>query len=127
MNARFRHAGFTLIELLVVLSIVAMLLTLAMPRYFSGLDKSRDSLLRHDLAVMREAIDKYYGDSGKYPESLEELVDKKYLRKLAPDPVTESAQTWIVVAPEDQDKGAVYDVRSGAPGKARDGSAYKDW
>jgi general secretion pathway protein G len=127
MNARHKHSGFTLIELLVVLAIVAMLLTLAMPRYFNGLDRSKDALLHHDLAAMREAIDKHYGDTGKYPDTLEDLVAKKYLRKLAPDPVTDSAQTWIIVAPEDKDKGAVYDVRSGAPGKARDGSAYKDW
>jgi general secretion pathway protein G len=127
MNARCRNNGFTLIELLVVLAIVAMLLTLAMPRYFAGLDQSKDTLLRHDLATMREAIDKHYGDTGRYPESLADLVTKKYLRKVAPDPVTDSADTWVIVAPEDEDKGALFDVRSGAPGKARDGSAYKDW
>jgi general secretion pathway protein G len=119
--------GFTLIELLVVMAILAMLLTLAVPRYFSSVDNAKEVALRHDLTAMRDAVDKYYGDNGKYPESLEQLVEKKYLRKIAADPITESAATWLVIAPESAESAAVYDVRSGAPGKARDGSAYKDW
>jgi general secretion pathway protein G len=120
-------AGFTLIELLVVMAILALLLTLAVPRYFSSLDNSKEVALRHDLAVMRESIDKFHGDTGRYPESLEELAAKKYLRSIAPDPMTESAKTWIVVLPENPEKGGVYDVRSGAQGRARDGTAFKDW
>lgn len=120
-------AGFTLIELLVVMAILALLLTLAVPRYFSSLDNSKEVALRHDLAVMRESIDKFHGDTGRYPESLEELAAKKYLRSIAPDPMTESAKTWVVVPPENSEKGGVYDVRSGAEGKARDGTAFKDW
>lgn len=127
MAGRSEHSGFTLIELLVVMAILAMLLTLAMPRYFNSVEKSREVALRQDLAVMREAIDKYYGDTGRYPESLDELAAKKYLRAVAPDPITDSAATWIVVPPENPEKGGVYDVRSGAQGKARDGTAYKEW
>ncbi len=122
-----RQAAFTLIELLVVMAIVALLLTLAMPRYFSHLEKSKEVVLRQNLASMREAIDQYYGDLGTYPETLDDLVSKKYLRQLAADPITESAVTWIILPPEEADKGAVFDIRSGASGKARDGTDYKDW
>jgi general secretion pathway protein G len=127
MTAKPVNSGFTLIELLVVMAILAMLLTLAMPRYFNSVDKSKEVALRHDLSVMREAIDKYYGDTGRYPESLEDLAVKKYLRRIPADPITESVATWVVVPPEDTEKGGMYDVKSGAPGKARDGTAYKDW
>lgn len=119
--------GFTLVELLVVMAIIALLLTLAVPRYFNHLASSRDTILRQDLAVMRDAIDKYHGDRGRYPESLEELVDARYLRALPVDPITERSDTWQVVAPPADDAGAVYDVRSGAPGTAVDGSPYAEW
>ena len=119
--------GFTLVELLVVMAIIALLLTLAVPRYFNHLASSRDTILRQDLAVMRDAIDKYHGDRGRYPESLEELVDARYLRALPVDPITERSDTWQIVAPSADDAGAVYDVRSGAPGTAADGSPYAEW
>lgn len=119
--------GFTLIELLVVMAIIAMLLTIAAPRYFGSIDRSRETALRHDLAAMREAIDRHFADTGRYPESLEDLAAKKYLRSVAADPITDSSKTWILVPPERRELGGVFDVHSGAPGKARDGSAYKDW
>ena len=119
--------GFTLIELLVVMAIIAVLLTLAVPRYFGSMDKSKEAVLKEDLFQLRDAIGKYYGDKGKYPESLEALATEKYLRKVPVDPITESATTWVVVAPEDPQKGAVYDVKSGAQGKATDGSVYAEW
>ena len=119
--------GFTLVELLVVMAIIALLLTLAMPRYFNHLENSRETILKQDLAVMRDAVDKYHGDRGRYPDSLDELVGARYLRTLPVDPITERADTWQVVAPTGDEAGAVYDIRSGAPGNARDGSAYADW
>ena len=122
-----RCAGFTLIELLVVMAIIAVLLTIAVPRYFGSLDKSKEAVLREDLFQLRDAIGKYYGDKGKYPESLEALAVEKYLRRVPVDPITESATTWVVVAPEDPQKGGVYDVKSGAQGKSTDGSTYADW
>lgn len=122
-----RTRGFTLIELLVVMAIVALLLSIAGPRYFGSVDKSRETVLKQNLALMRDAIDKYYGDNGRYPELLEDLVTKKYLRRIPPDPITDSATTWTVVAPADRNKGAVYDIRSGAPDTGRDGSAYSTW
>jgi prepilin-type N-terminal cleavage/methylation domain-containing protein len=120
--------GFTLIELLVVLAIVATLLAIAAPRYFASLDRAREAALRETLFVMRDAIDKHYGDTGRYPDSLEELVTKRYLRKLPPDPVAESAETWVVaMPPAGAGPGGVYDVRSGAEGKGADGTPFAEW
>ncbi len=126
MMRRLR-AGFTLIELLVVLAIVALLLTLAVPRYLPRIDGARETILLDNLRNTREVIDQYYSDTGRYPDSLEQLVDKKYLRNVPVDPVTESSATWIVVPPEDGTKGAVYSIKSGAPGNDRSGKPYLDW
>lgn len=120
-------AGFTLIELMVVMAIVALLLSLAAPRYFNSLDKAREATLRQSLATMRDAIDKFHGDNGRYPGSLEELVSRKYLRAIPPDPLTDSASGWIIDSPDAASGTGVYDVRSGAPGNAADGSRYGDW
>lgn len=119
--------GFTLIELLVVLAIVATLLTIAVPRYYASLDRSKEAVLKENLYQMRDAIGKYYADRGKYPATLEALAADKYLRSVPLDPITESAATWLVVAPEDPQKGGVYDVRSGATGKATDGTEFSTW
>jgi general secretion pathway protein G len=121
------HRGFTLIELLVVMAIIATLLTLAVPRYFHSTDRAKEAVLKQNLAQMRDSIDKYYGDRGRYPDSLEDLVTRKYLRKVPPDPITESTTTWLTVAPEEAGKGGVFDVRSGATGTALDGSTYEKW
>jgi general secretion pathway protein G len=121
-------AGFTLIELLVVLAIIATLLTIAAPRYFNSIDKSREAVLRTDLAVMREAIDKHHGDFGSYPGSLDDLVRKRYLRSIPVDPITERADSWVAVAaPADSGTDGVWDVKSGAPGNGSDGRPYAEW
>ena len=127
MKAVRPRSGFTLIELLVVMAIIALLLSLAIPRYFGSLERSKEAVLREDLFQLRDAIGKYYGDKGKYPESLEALAAEKYLRKVPVDPITESAATWVTVGPEDPQKGGVYDVKSGAQGKASDGTVYAEW
>jgi general secretion pathway protein G len=119
--------GFTLIELLVVLAIVSTLLLLVVPRYFNKVDESKEAVLRDNLRATRDVLDKFYGDNGRYPETLEELVEKKYLRSLPVDPITELAATWQLVPVPDGYKGTVYDIRSGAPGTARDGKNYADW
>src|SRR5262250_1378216 len=111
-----KFPGFTLIELLVVLAIVAILLTIAVPRYFGSLDRSKEAVLKENLYQMRDAIGKYYADKGKYPETLDTLAADKYLRIVPLDPITESATTWIAVPPEDPQKTGVYDVKSGAQG-----------
>ena len=122
-----RQKGFTLVELLVVFAIIAVLLTIAVPRYYTSLDRSKEVVLRENLYQMRDAIGKYYADKGKYPEALATLESEKYLRKLPLDPITESNTTWLVIGPEDPQKGGVFDVRSGAPGKALDGTEFSTW
>ena len=132
LQYRFRHPsrirpGFTLIELLVVLAIIATLLAIAVPRYFRSVDYSKEVALKQSLAVMRDAIDKFYGDQGIYPDSLEVLVEKRYLRNIPVDPISESATTWQITAPAEEKKGKVYNVKSGADGRASDGTEYKEW
>jgi general secretion pathway protein G len=97
--------GFTLIELLVVMSIIALLLTLVSPRYFQSIDNAKEKVLRENLHIVRDAIDKYYSDNGKYP-------------------VTESSSTWLLLRPADPAKGALFNIRSGAVGNTRDGIPY---
>jgi general secretion pathway protein G len=123
---RLAQRGFTLIELLVVLAIVALLLTLAVPRYFHSVDTARETVLVRNLATARDTIDKFYQDTGRYPDSLEELVEKKYLRSLPVDPITNSTTSWIIVPPGDDGKGSVYDLRSAAPGRGRTDIPFSD-
>ena len=122
-----RAYGFTLIELLVVMAIIAMLLSIATPKYIGSMDKSKEAVLREDLSTLRDVIDKHYADSGKYPMTLEDLVARRYLRRIPIDPTTDSNSTWVVVPPADPDKGAVFDVHSGSSAKAHDGTYYRDW
>lgn len=123
----FMTKGFTLIELLVVMAIIATLLTIAVPRYFGSVDHSKEIALKQSLNVMRDAIDKFYGDTGTYPETLNDLVNKKYLRAIPVDPITDSATTWQSVPPPDGKISGIYDIKSGGSGTARDGSNYQDW
>lgn len=120
-------SGFTLIELLVVMAIIATLLSLAAPRYIGNVDKAKESVLKENLASLRDVLDKHYADKGKYPAKLDELVTHRYLRKIPIDPITDSNKTWVVIPPPDVQLGGVFDVRSGASGKARDGTNYRDW
>lgn len=119
--------GFTLIELLVVMAIIATLLSIAAPRYFGQVDVAREKALLQSLEVMRDSIDKFRADTGKYPATLTELVEKRYLRKLPVDPITESAETWELVPPPDPNESGVWDVRSGARGSGRDGRPFAEW
>jgi len=120
--------GFTLIELLVVLAIVALLLTLAVPRFFPSVDKTKETILMDNLRSTRTVIEQFHADTGRYPDSLEKLVEKKYLARLPVDPILESDSGWVIVPPEDEGvPGAVYDLHSGAPGNGRDGRPYAEW
>lgn len=121
-----RAIAFTLIELLVVLAIIATLLVLVSPRYFGSLDRAKDTALRQNLVTLRDALDKYHEDKGRYPANLDELVTARYLRTIPIDPVTESNTSWIVLPPRDAQSGGVFDVKSGATGATQDGTAYAD-
>lgn len=126
-SSRCRADGFTLIELLVVLAIVGTLLALVAPRYATSIERAKEAALKQNLATTRDAIDKYHADFGKFPTSLDDLVTKKYLRRIPLDPLTESTTTWVVVTPPDSALPSVADIRSGAKNRARDGSHPHDW
>jgi general secretion pathway protein G len=127
MIRSYSSRGFTLVELLVVLAIIAVLLSIAAPRYSGSVDRAKEAVLRENLASLRDALDKHYSDTGLYPLKLEELVDKRYLRRIPLDPVTDSPVTWILVPPPDPEKGGIADVHSGSRDKARDGTFFKEW
>ena len=128
MQKNPNNSGFTLIEILVVLAIIATLLSLVTPRYFDSMNRSKEKILKNDLIVVREAIDKYYSDKNAYPDSLEDLVQYKYLREMPVDPITDSSVTWLFPPPLDiEAKGAIYDIHSGSQDVASDGHHYADW
>jgi general secretion pathway protein G len=114
-----RIKGVTLVELMVVLTVIALLLSVVVPDYMGRMKRAEEAVLKENLIVMRDALDKHYADAGKYPGSLQELVSKRYLRAIPPDPFTQSEATWVPVPPTDPKKGGVYDVRSGAKGYER--------
>jgi general secretion pathway protein G len=129
VNARRAAArGFTLIELMVVMTIVALLAALAAPRYFDSVERARERVLLQNLNVLRDAIDKFHADTGGYPATLADLAARRYVRRIPDDPLTGSAATWVVVPPPAASgAGGVFDVRSGAPGSAPDGTPYGAW
>ena len=124
-----RRLGFTLIELIVVMAIIGLLISIAAPRYFRSIDRAKESTLRTSLNVMRDALDQFAADKSRYPDSLQELVDARYLRTIPDDPLTGNAQSWVTLAPPSDTtaKGKVFDVRSGAAARASDGRLYADW
>lgn len=119
--------GFTVIELIVVLAAIGLLLSIAAPRLMRHLDTAREVTLKQDLHAMRDAIDKFFSDQGRYPADLKELVAKHYLREIPEDPMTQRIDSWRVQAPVNSSQGGVFDVHSGAPGQAQDGSTYANW
>ncbi|EHR69795.1 prepilin-type N-terminal cleavage/methylation domain-containing protein [Burkholderiales bacterium JOSHI_001] len=124
-----RVQGFTLIELIVVMAIVALLASIAAPRYMRSVDVARENALRSTLATLRDAIDQYAADRGHYPQALEDLVRQRYLRQVPQDPFTTRNDSWVAVSapPDSFVTGPLADVRSGAAGRAGDGSLYADW
>jgi general secretion pathway protein G len=122
-----RLRGFTLIELIIVMAIVSLLLTLAAPRYFRSIDRSKETVLKANLSSTRDALDKFHADTGRYPNDLAELVERKYLRTLPWDPIEESADGWTIVAPQGGEAGGVYNIFSSAQGNGSNEIPYAEW
>lgn len=129
---RAGQSGFTLVELLVVITLISILAAMAVVQYRNSIQRTQEATLKTNLFRMRDAIDQYYADKGKYPASLDALVSEQYLRKIPEDPFTKSADTWQTVAAE-PDPGnpsaepGIYDVKSGAPGQSLEGTSFSDW
>jgi general secretion pathway protein G len=128
---RLNRKGFTLIELMIVMSVVGILASISAPNYRWGLIKARESVLREDLYTFRSTIDQFYADQGKFPNSLDELVEKKYLRDMPKDPFTGN-KDWITVAPAPladggKVEGSVYDVHSASNLVGANNIPYNEW
>ncbi|MCC6917159.1 MAG: prepilin-type N-terminal cleavage/methylation domain-containing protein [Nitrosomonas sp.] len=121
-----RIQGFTLIELLVVMVIIAILLTIVSPRYFNSVDRAKETVLKQNLSILRDAIDKYFSDTGKYPADLQQLVENRYIRAIPVDPVT-GENSWVEIPPPDPEMEGVFDIHTTSDRQALDGTFYEKW
>jgi len=128
------QSGFTLLELLVVVTLIGIVSALAAVQFRHTPQKAKEAVLKEDLYTLRDVIDQHFTDKGKYPTALQDLVEAGYIRKVPVDPITNSAETWQVEmvgggdeADDGEGAGGIYDVHSGAPGTALDGTNYSEW
>lgn len=128
MQNKKSFTGFTFIGLLIIVLLIAMILILAAPQYFESVDRSKEKVLRHDLIVMRSAIDQYLNEHNDYPSSLQDLVEGQYLREVPTDPITEKSDTWIFSKPiSNEYAGEIADVFSGSSLISSEGTPYAEW
>ena len=129
-SRRTGERGFTLLEMLIVVALVGIMAGLAVVQFKHTPQKAKEAVLKEDLYILRDIIDQYFTDKGKYPSTLQDLVDAGYIRKIPVDPITGSSESWQienVPAEEGEDAGGIYDVHSGAPGAGLDGTNYSEW
>lgn len=124
--------GFTLIELMVVMAVIALLVTIVAPRYLTQTDRAREAVLRNNLKETRDAIDRFYTDHGRYPQTLKELVDARYVKMLPVDPITGRNDRWTLAgspggAGAASQASGIYDLHSSAAGNGLDGTAFNSW
>jgi len=119
--------GYTLIEMMIVISIISILATIAMPSFQKSLLRAKETNLRRTLFIMRDTIDQYFADHGRYPDSLQELETEKYVRQIPMDPLTGQTDTWVTIPPEGFAEGTVYDVHSGSNKVGLNGTPYNEW
>jgi general secretion pathway protein G len=138
-----RERGFTLLELIIVVAMIGILASIAMPALKDMPTRAKESVLKTNLRTLREVIDQYYGDKGRYPATLEQLVETKYLRQVPFDPFTKSSQTWVLTyeeettgeeeagppaTGEEEEQGpGIVDVHSGSSATSLDGTPYAKW
>ena len=121
-----RQSGFTLIELMIVMTLIGILAAIAQPQFHQYTIRAREAVLKENLFTLRDVIDQYSADKGKFPDTLQELVDNRYIRKVPEDPFTKSAETWVIVPP-DTGEGGIFDVHSGSDLIALNGTPYNEW
>ena len=121
------NKGFTLIEMLTVIAIMGILASIATPSFMRSILRSREASLENTLFVFRDVIDQYYADHGNYPDTLQTLKEKKYVREIPKDPITGSNQTWIIIPPEGEGLTGVYDIHSGSKKISLYGTPYNEW
>ncbi len=123
---KYGSRGYTLMEVMTVIAIVGILASIAIPSYRKSVIRAKESSLRHSLFVLRDVIDQYYADHGQYPDTLDDLTEKKYIRHIPEDPVTNSRDTWILIL-SDSDEGGIYDLHSGSKKISLYGTPYNEW
>lgn len=121
------RSGFTLIELMIVVSLVGILATLAIPSFRTATLKAREATLKRDLYIFRDSIDQFRADQGRYPSSLDELVEMDYLRAIPVDPFTQTSDTWVDIPSPEGSEGGVFDVHSGSDFVGTNGVPYNEW
>lgn len=121
------NKGFTIIEMLTVIAIIGILASIVAPSFQRSVIRAKEASLRNTLFVLRDVIDQYYADQGKYPETLEVLTEKKYIRSVPSDPFTHSNETWILIAPEGENLTGIYDIHSGSDKISLYGTPYNEW